>query len=139
MGLFLTSIVWAQTDDYQIHPGDGISISVYGEPDLSFSSILVPNDGKFTYPFIGEVVAAGKTERQLEKDIADKLRDGFLLDPQVTVGISAYRPIYIGGAVHRIGRQPFEVNMDIEKLLAVAGGLAQYGNVDDIIEGLDLV
>jgi polysaccharide export outer membrane protein len=127
-----SSTVLAQSDDYRITPGDKISISVYGEKELSFSAVSIPNNGKFKYPFLGEILASGKTEFELANLISSRLKDGYLLDPQVTVSVASYRPIYIGGAISSIGRQPFAINMDVEKVIRVAGGLSAGANAEDI-------
>lgn len=111
--------------EYRLAPGDRVSISVYGEPDLTFDDFPIPSNGIITYPFIGQVVAANLTELELSRRIAQGLQDGYLLQPQVTVAITAYRPVYVGGAVRSPGRKEFSIGMDVERLLALAGGLAE--------------
>jgi polysaccharide export outer membrane protein len=113
-----------QSSEYKISPGDSISVQVYGEVDLSFSSIPIPNNGIINYPFLGKVLASGKSEVELAGHIATELKAGYLLDPQVTVAIVAYRPIYIGGAVAGPGHKTYFINMDVEKIIEISGGFA---------------
>jgi len=115
----------AQTFEYKISPGDAISIQVYGETDLSFPRIPVPNNGIINYPFLGKVQAAGKGEIELADNISNALREGYLLNPQVTVAIVEYRPIYIGGAVSEPGHKPFFINMDVGKIIEISGGFEE--------------
>ena len=93
------SVQQSGADDYKIAPGDNVSIQVYGEPDLSFPSIQITRTGSIIYPFLGEIQVAGKSEVELARYIAGRLRDGYLIEPQVTVAITNYRPIYIEGEI----------------------------------------
>ena len=99
-------LVQAQ-DDYRIAPGDRITISVYGEPDLSFDDMPVPSSGFITYPFLGQIQAAGISEVELAGRITRGLLDGYLLQPQVSVAVIQYRPIYVGGAVRLPGQKDY--------------------------------
>lgn len=118
--------------EYKISPGDKISIQVYGESELSFIDMPIPNSGSITYPFIGTVQASGKTESDLAFEISERLRDGFLLEPQVIISISEYRPIYVGGAIASAGQKSFLVDMDVEKVIALAGGLSEFGDINSL-------
>ena len=73
----------AQTD-YLIGPQDVLTVTVFGEADLS-GKYTVEQDGTFTFPLIGRVHAGGVTLRAFEQDLKAKLADGFLRNPQVTV------------------------------------------------------
>ncbi len=68
--LLLTSVrpaVAGQTD-YRIGAQDVLTISVFGEADLS-GKYTVEQDGTFTYPLIGRVKAGGVTLRQFEQEL----------------------------------------------------------------------
>ena len=58
--------------DYRIGPGDQLSIEVWKDKDLARLVTVLP-DGKVAYPMVGEVVAAGKTVAQLQKEIEGRL------------------------------------------------------------------
>lgn len=88
---------------YILGPGDEISLSVVGFPDLSQSQIVL-SDGTITAPLIGSVTAAGRTLQELELAIARQL--GFyLVDPVVNLNLLSLRPVavIIGGDVNRPG------------------------------------
>src|SRR5215467_12499160 len=57
------------TRDYQIGPEDVLEISVWKEEGLK-KEVLVRPDGGISFPLAGDMQAAGKTARQLEREIA---------------------------------------------------------------------
>jgi protein involved in polysaccharide export with SLBB domain len=124
---------FSTAEDYLLSAGDKISIHVYGEEELSFSELSIPKNGTISFPFIGAIRAVGISQQNLANIIAFKLKDGYLLDPQVTVSVAEYRPIFVAGAVSQPGRQPFFVNMDVERIIAVAGGFVENADRDSII------
>lgn len=119
--------------EYRIAPGDRISIAVYGEPDLTFSDLPVPSNGSITYPFLGQIQVENKTEIELARDITLGLLDGYLLQPQVTVAVTRYRPIFVGGAVNMPGQKEYSVGMDVERLIALGGGFSDAANPEEIV------
>lgn len=77
--------------DYLIGSQDVLKISVFEYPDLT-TEARVSEDGKLTFPLIGEIPAKNMTTRQLEKSVAERLVAGnFVKDPQVSVFIQQYR------------------------------------------------
>ena len=76
----------AQSIDYLVGPQDVLTITVFGEQELS-GKYTVEQDGTFTFPQIGRVKAGGLTLRALEQEVKKQLADGFLKNPQVAVAI----------------------------------------------------
>lgn len=113
------------TNEYRVLADDFLSISVFGEPDLSFERIRVGSNGQISLPLIGEIVVSGLKPSEIEEKIETYFSDNnYLLNPQVTVFIREYRPIFIYGEVNKPGAYPFENNLTVEKAIALAGGLA---------------
>ncbi len=86
--------------DYTIGEGDTLTISVWGEKDLSLS-VKVRPDGKITLPAIGEVTAANMTPAHLQTVLTNKLK-GIVKNPIVTVIVTEItnNKVYIfGGGV----------------------------------------
>jgi polysaccharide export outer membrane protein len=76
-------------------------------------------------PLIGEIIVRGLKPSEIEEKIEMYFSDNdYLLNPQVTVFIREYRPIFIYGEVNKPGAYPFENNLTVEKAIALAGGLA---------------
>ncbi len=120
--LCCSSFAWG--GDYVIGDGDGLSIAVWGVPELSVQVIVRP-DGKITLPAAGDVVASGLTPVELGKELA-KVLDAYVKTPIVTVtvaGITNNR-IYIsgGGVPPRVMNLPGRTSLF--KLLCGIDGIA---------------
>ncbi|MEH6542453.1 MAG: polysaccharide biosynthesis/export family protein [Porticoccaceae bacterium] len=110
---------------YQLGSGDIISIQVYGEEELNFDQILLTDAGTVSFPFLGEVGAKGKTAKQLENIIILGLKDGYLINPKVTVSVIEYRSFFVNGEVKEPGGYPFQPGLTLRKAIAVSGGLTE--------------
>ena len=68
-----------------LSPGDLLKISVYGNPDLTTLTRVLPN-GTITFPLVGVVPVGGFSQAHGEEAIASKLRDGgFVKNATVTI------------------------------------------------------
>ena len=121
--LLLAPFASADQGQYTIGPGDVVSVSVFGEPDLTVAETKVSGDGRISMPLIGQVKAKGQTVSQLERRLENLLKDGYMKDPKVTVAILAYRPFYVYGEVNTPGSYPYKDGLTVEKAIALAGGL----------------
>ena len=107
--------------EYKLGTGDKVRIIVFEERDLS-GKHEVGGNGYISVPLIGEVKAADLSERGLEKAIKEKLLDGFLKNPRVSVQVLNYRPFYILGEVEKPGSYPYVNGMTIINAVAMGGG-----------------
>src|SRR4051812_35381936 len=73
----------AQSDD-TVGPDDVLAVNVYGQSALS-GKFNVDGDGTFTLPMVGRVAAGGQTLRQIEQAITERLLQGFMKHPEVSV------------------------------------------------------
>lgn len=125
-GLLLSVTTWAADDNqYSLGSGDVISINVFGEGDLSLDKVRLNDAGKFSYPFLGEIDAAGKTASQLEQQLVSGLKDGYLVAPRVSVRILEYRDFFVNGEVKSPGGYPFKPGLTLRKAIALAGGFTE--------------
>src|SRR5579884_1381545 len=69
-----------------IHPGDQLSVQVYGDQSLT-QNVTVLNDGTIEYPLIGQVAVAGKTPEQAAAILRERLLK-YVRHPVVTVAIT---------------------------------------------------
>ena len=126
MLLFASGFVQAEgNSSYRLASGDVISIRVFGEPDLSVEELRLTDAGSFSYPFIGEVQAKGKTAAEIEQLIVDKLKGDYLVDPRVSVSVLKYREFFISGEVKTPGGYPFQPGLTLRRAVALAGGLTE--------------
>lgn len=116
---------------YRLGSGDRIKVVVFGEDDLS-GELEVDSSGTVAMPLIGTVPASGKTARQLELRVADMLKDGYLLNPRVSIEVLNYRPFYIIGEVQKPGEYPYRAGMTVINAVGIAGGFTFRADEDDI-------
>ncbi len=106
---------------YILDTGDKVLIKVYDEDDLTVETRL--NDrGRINYSYLGELEISGKTTREVEELITGKLKEGYLLNPSVSVTVLEYRPFFINGEVSSPGDYPYQPGLTLEKAVAIAGG-----------------
>lgn len=109
-------------DSYRLGQGDRIAIQVFDEPDLTMET-TVGASGVINYSYLGDLQVAGRTPAELERTIADTLRDGYLVNPSVNVSIVQFRPFFINGEVRSPGSYPYQPGLTMNKAIALAGGL----------------
>jgi polysaccharide export outer membrane protein len=79
-------------------------------------------------PLIGSVAARGHTGKQLEQAIAAALARGYIRNPDVSVEVSRYRPVFIMGEVGAPGQYSYVPGMTVQKAIAAAGGFTPRAN-----------
>jgi polysaccharide biosynthesis/export protein VpsN len=109
---------------YRLAAGDMVSIAVFNEAELSVA-VRIGDNGRISYPFLGEMLVAGITPAELEKRIATALRGDYLVDPRVSVTVTEYRPFFVNGQVKNPGSYPFQPGMTVRKAVSLAGGLTE--------------
>ncbi|SMC60320.1 polysaccharide export outer membrane protein [Fulvimarina manganoxydans] len=117
---------------YHLDSGDVVRLTVFEQAELT-NAYPVDKAGYISVPLIGAVPARGRTANQLEGEIADRLRDGYLRDPDITVSVEQYRPFFIMGEVTQGGQYSYVPGMTVQKAVAIAGGYtprAEQENVD---------
>lgn len=107
--------------EYHLGAGDEINIQVYDAPGLSMRVTIGP-DGVINYPYLGTLKLQGQTTEQLVATLTHGLQNGYLVNPQVTVNITRFRDVYIGGEVENPGAFAYRPGLTVEKLIALAGG-----------------
>jgi polysaccharide export outer membrane protein len=91
-------------------------------------------EGYFAMPLIGEVLAGGRTARQVETEVEVALKSGgYLVEPQVSIEVLNYRPFYIIGEVNNPGSFAYVSGMTVINAVALAGGYTYRADQDDII------
>lgn len=125
----------AQVDEYRIGAQDVLRVTVFQEEDLSFNEVPVDATGRIVLPLIGLVQAAGKTSLELSRDIAMRLEERYLVEPQVSIVVvkSASLRVTVEGAVNGPGIFDIEGSTTLLQALALAQGPIQTANLDQII------
>jgi polysaccharide export outer membrane protein len=121
LNLFSSSSIAELSTAYSLGYGDMVSIKVYGEDDLTVEAQL--NDlGVISFPFLGEVQVLGLTVTEVQKKIEVGLKDGYMIDPEVSVLVVEYRRFYVSGEVNSPGGFAFLPGLTIRKAVSLAGG-----------------
>ena len=115
-----------------LNPGDKVRITVFNDPDLS-GEYDVGAEGTITMPLLGNIQAGGLSLPMLQRNITDRLKDGLLVDPKLSIELVSLRPFYILGEVRNPGSYPSVPNLDVFKAVAIAGGLTPRGVSDKFI------
>ncbi len=126
----------SEDTNYRLGPGDKLNVEVQGAENLS-GQYNVGDNGTISAPLIGEVKAAGLTRAQLEREVAAKLADGYVLHPKVNVTILEYRPFYVYGEVGKPGQYPYAAGMRVLSAVSVAGGFTPRANTDYVVINRD--
>jgi polysaccharide export outer membrane protein len=105
--------------------GDLLTISVFRQPDLLLE-VRIPQDGRISFPLIGAVQAAGRTQADVETTIRTKLEKDYLREASVSVTVKEYakRRVYVVGGVTKPDGYEVQPNSRITVLqvIAAAGG-----------------
>jgi polysaccharide export outer membrane protein len=122
----------ANPEEFVIGTGDILAINVWKEAEIS-RVVPVRSDGRISLPLVGELMAGGRTARQLEAEIRTKLKD-FISNPEVTVVVQEIRSqkFNVLGMVNHPGSFPLTKPMTVVDAIAVAGGFRDFAKQKDI-------
>jgi polysaccharide biosynthesis/export protein len=122
----------AHDRDYVIGPGDLLTVSVWKEPDVS-RVVPVRSDGRISIPLAGEVQASGTTPKELELEIATRLKT-YIDDPEVTVIVQEIRSakFNILGQVAKPGTYLLTDSTTVLDAIAMAGGFRDFAKQKSI-------
>jgi polysaccharide biosynthesis/export protein len=123
-----------KNQDYKIAPLDVLEISVFGVKDLD-RTVQVSSSGMISLPLIKSARAGGKTQAQLEREIATKLEANYLQSPQVSVFVKEYNSqrITVDGAVNKPGIFPTTGSVSLLQAIALAEGLNTVADTSGIL------
>lgn len=115
-------------EEYRIGANDLLEVSVFQVKELD-RAVRVNSHGLITLSLIGPIQAAGLSATELEARIAEKLKAGYLQDPQVSVFIKEYtsQRVTIEGQVEKAGIYPITGPTTLLQAIALAGGLKELG------------
>ncbi|NQZ48903.1 MAG: polysaccharide export protein [Moritella sp.] len=118
-------------DAYVLGPGDQIEFKVYGQDDLTVNTLL-SNSGLINYPFLGQIKVTGLSVKKVEQLIYRGLVGDYLIEPNVYVHVTQYRPFYIHGEVNKPGGYSYQPGMTVNQAIALAGGLTDRASEEKV-------
>jgi polysaccharide biosynthesis/export protein len=115
-----------ESADYRLMPGDKLSVVVFDQKDLS-GDFVIDGAGEIMLPLAGRAKVAGLTIVGAQQLIEDRLSNGILVHPTVSVKVAEYRPIFVTGYVRKPGNYPFIFGISVKSAIATAGGEGESG------------
>lgn len=118
--------------DTTLGVGDTFEVRVFGEPDLS-GSHRVGAGGTITFPLAGVIKVEGLEPQGAAKAIADRLADGILRNPQVSVLVKEQtsKKVVVMGQVSKPGTYSYTPSMTILEAVTIAGGFTPISAKND--------
>jgi polysaccharide export outer membrane protein len=110
--------------DYLLGPFDKVSVTVFGQTDLSVKQTQIDAGGNVVLPLIGVVSAGGKTASQLSSQIEQMLGEKYLVSPHVSVLIdeAVSQRVTVTGAVVEPGVFNLKGRTSLMQAVAMAKG-----------------
>jgi polysaccharide biosynthesis/export protein PslD len=132
-----TAMDWGAVPEYRIVPGDLLVLNFGPQENLPTDLLRtqrVRPDGRITVFPVGDVVAAGRTPRELERVLVDLLA-AELRAPRVTVEVSeiAGNLVHVMGRVKNPGSYPAGPFMTTLQAIARAGGFEDDASRNSVV------
>jgi polysaccharide export outer membrane protein len=117
----------------RLGPEDVLTVDVFDQPNYSRANITVPPNGRINYPVIGQVMVAGRTIEEIEKEITERLSE-YIREPKVTVQLVQVHSLkyMVVGDVANPGIYEMTRRMTVNEALAKAGDVSRYGDMKNI-------
>ncbi len=120
---------------YRIGALDVLKVTVFQEKDLSFDELQVDASGNVSLPLIGTVRAEGMTAADLSSEIAAKLGEKYLVNPQVSVSVasSVSQNVTVEGNVGQPGVYAINGRSTLLQALAQAQSPTDVAKLDQVV------
>ncbi len=118
-----------------LRPGDVLQINVFRVGELSLT-VRVEEDGCFTFPQCGLIEAAGRSTRDVARELKDRIGQQ-IANPHVDVFVSSWAPrtVYILGEVSNSGMSlelPNYSQMTALQAISAAGGFTESADLTNV-------
>ena len=109
---------------YLIGRDDVLDVTVWQVPDLT-KSLRVQSDGTVDFPLLGNLSASGLTPAELAKLIQDKLSQGYVKEPKVSISVKEYnsKKILVFGEAGQPGLYKLKGETPLLEILFMVGGV----------------
>jgi len=120
--------------DYRLQPEDMLDIYVYPVTDFN-RSVQIDGAGNIALPLIGTVPAAGRSVRQVEAEIARRLKAKYLQNPEVAVLVkdAVGMRVTVEGAVKKPGVVAVRGDMTLLRALAQTEGFTETADQGGVL------
>ncbi len=128
-----SAIIHQKAEEYVIHPGDEIEVSVWGYDEFN-TSRTVTNRGTLAVPLIGDIRAGGLTKEQFENSMGKALSQYVKGEINLTVTVISSRQhiISVLGSVGRPDNYAISEERNLFQVLSQAGGTTDQADLRSI-------
>ncbi|MBW2248658.1 MAG: SLBB domain-containing protein [Deltaproteobacteria bacterium] len=125
----------ADAQDYVVGEGDVLKIVVYENEDLT-TTVRISGEEIILVPLIGRVDVKGLSISQIDEKIKNRLADGYLVDPHVSIFIEEFRSknVTVLGQINKPGLYELQEETTLLELLSKAGGVKDDAGSHAIIK-----
>ena len=119
---------------YRIGSRDLLEIRVFGQEKLN-TTVRVNEQGKITFPYLGEVPVEGLTASELERRLVQLLEKSLYRNPEVSVRILEFqsKQVSVLGAVAKQGFIELIGRQTLLQVITAAGGLMRDAGKEIIV------
>jgi polysaccharide biosynthesis/export protein len=107
-------------EQYIVGPNDLFTVGVWGEIPFTYTAYVNP-EGSLHIPTVGVIRAAGKSLKEVRREITDALRTHYI-SGEISVSLEQARmfAVHIAGTIRRPGSYPVSAMQRVDKLLSFA-------------------
>lgn len=120
--------------EYRIGANDLLEINVFQVDELA-RTLRVNTQGQISLPLVGQIQAGGRTVSELEREIAGRLAQKYMQNPQVTIFVKEFtsQRVTVEGAVRKPGIYALTGKTSLLQALAMSEGLDPLANPQGIV------
>ncbi|AOL93020.1 polysaccharide biosynthesis/export family protein [Porphyrobacter sp. LM 6] len=120
---------------YIVGPFDRLTIDVFGIEELTEREVQVDAAGRISFPLAGVVQVSGQTPGEIEGLLAERLRQSYVRNPQVTVNLkeAVSQVVTVGGQVKKPGLYPVMGRMTLLQAIARAEGSGEFSDLQNVV------
>ena len=120
---------------YIVGPFDRLTIDVFGIEELAAREVQVDAAGRISFPLAGVVQVSGQTPGEIEATLAERLRQAYVRNPQVTVNLkeAVSQVVTVAGEVKKPGLYPVMGRMTLLQAIARAEGSGEFSDLENVV------
>ena len=121
----------ATIQPYTLDSGDRLRVTVFEQEGLT-NTYTVDQAGYIAFPLIGQVAVRGLTLPKVEKLVAQKLQQGYLRNPDVSIEVDRCRSVCVMGDGGQSGQYTYVPGMNVQNAIAIAGGFSTRASMQNV-------
>lgn len=120
---------------YHVGPFDKLIIDVLGIDELNDRHVTVDGSGDIVLPIAGVVRVSGLSLGEATAQVTEKLRAGYVRDPQVAVNLEESKSnfVTVDGQVQQPGNYPIISGMTLMRAVAGARGATEFAQLREVV------